>query len=262
MKPLALLALLAVAAAPAAVSGQGLAERIRSLGDGTARITYDTRPEVEICENGILWGDHRMMWRSRGWRDEPRNCRMGSAEVEIRVRAGRVRDVEIIREEWDRLSSATDLGHFSARETVDFFLAQAREGGRSGQGLEEAIFPTVIADVNQVWRELLALAQDRGVDTDAREQALFWVGQEAAAAVTKGLAEVALDEDEDQDVRDAAVFALSQRPPDEGVPILMEVARTAKDGETRRTAMFWLAESRDERVYAFFEEILLGRGGG
>lgn len=32
--------------------------------------------------------------------------------------------------------------------------------------------------------------------------------------------------------------------------------------ETRRSAMFWLAESEDERVYAFFEEILLGRGGG
>lgn len=262
MRARTILALLALAAAPAAASGQGLAERIRSLEDGTARITYPTRPGVEICENGIMWGEKRMMWHSRGgWRDEPRNCRMGSAEVEIMVRAGRVRDVEILREEWDRRSTATELGHFPAREVVDFFLAQAREGGRSGRGVEEAIFPAVIADVDEIWRQLLALAQDRGVDTDAREQALFWVGQEAADAVTEGLAEVALDEDEDQDVRDAAVFALSQRHPDEGVPILMEVARTARDGETRRTAMFWLAQSKDERVYAFFEEILLGRGG-
>ncbi len=55
------------------------------------------------------------------------------------------------------------------------------------------------------------------------------------------------------------MFALSQRPTDEGVPILMDVARTATQAETRRSAMFWLAESEDPRVVAFFEEVLLGR---
>jgi HEAT repeat protein len=108
----------------------------------------------------------------------------------------------------------------------------------------------------------MGLARDRSLDEDVRTSALFWVGQEAADAVTEGLAEVALDEDEDQDVRDAAVFALSQRPADEAVPILMEIARTAPHIQTRRSAMFWLAQSKDERVYAFFEEILLARGGG
>ena len=60
----------------------------------------------------------------------------------------------------------------------------------------------------------------------------------------------------------AAVFALSQRPDDEAVPILMDVARTAADAETRRTAMFWLAQSEDDRVLSFFESILTGRRGG
>ncbi|HKJ01552.1 MAG TPA: HEAT repeat domain-containing protein, partial [Longimicrobiales bacterium] len=92
--------------------------------------------------------------------------------------------------------------------------------------------------------------------------ALFWVGQEAAEAATDGLAEVALGDDEAQDVRDAAVFALSQRPSDEGVPVLMELARTAQETRTRRTAFFWLAQSDDPRVVPFFEEILLGRPGG
>jgi len=73
---------------------------------------------------------------------------------------------------------------------------------------------------------------------------------------------VALDDEEEQEVRDAAVFALSRRPDDEAVPILMEIARTAPQAETRRSAMFWLAESKDDRVYAFFEEILTRRGGG
>ena len=41
----------------------------------------------------------------------------------------------------------------------------------------------------------------------------------------------------------------------------MEIAETAREGDTRRSAMFWLAQSKDERVFAFFERILLGKGG-
>jgi hypothetical protein len=39
----------------------------------------------------------------------------------------------------------------------------------------------------------------------------------------------------------------------------MEVASGGEEAETRRTALFWLAQSNDERVVDFFEEILLGR---
>jgi HEAT repeat protein len=116
--------------------------------------------------------------------------------------------------------------------------------------------------VEDQWVELLEMAKDRGVDEDVRSSALFWVGQEAAEAATEGLADVAFDEDEDHDVREAAIFALSQRSPDEGVPVLMELARTAEQADTRESAMFWLAQSEDPRVFDFFEEILLRRGGG
>ena len=80
---------------------------------------------------------------------------------------------------------------------------------------------------------------------------------DAAEAATGGLAGVAWDEDEDQEIRNAAIFALSQRPTDEGLPILMELARTGAEAATRRTAIFWLAQSGDDRVVPFFEEILL-----
>jgi HEAT repeat protein len=100
------------------------------------------------------------------------------------------------------------------------------------------------------------------VDADVRRTALFWLGLEAAAAATEGMAGVAEDEDEDQEVRAAAIFALSQRPAEEGVPILMELARTAREPATRKTAFFWLAQSRDRRVVPFFRDVLLGRRGG
>jgi HEAT repeat protein len=120
----------------------------------------------------------------------------------------------------------------------------------------------VIADVDEVWRDLVDVARDRTVTAEGRKGALFWLGQEAADAATAGLAQVAGDEDEEQEIREAAVFALSQRPEGEGVPILMDLARTAREPETRRSALFWLAQADDDRVLDFFEQILLRRGSG
>lgn len=254
------LAALALAAAPASLDAQGLAERVARVGEGTARVTYATRDDVEVCAEGIRMGEHRVWWRSNGWDDRPSECRSGSVEVELRVRAGAVRDVEVLRRRSDRSPGATDLGTVPADEAADFLLRVARTGG-SGRGLDEALMPAMLADVEDVWRELLDIGRDPGVRGGVRKGALFWLGQEAADAATEGLADVAFDEDEDQEVREAAVFALSRRPDGEGIPVLMEVARTAREAGTRRAAMFWLAQSEDERVLDFFEEILLRRSG-
>ena len=262
MRGRAFLALLAVAAAPSVTGGQELARRVAAVGDGTVRLTYPARPGVEICDQGIRMGGHQMMWHSRGWDEEPTNCRVGSVEIEVRVRDGSVREIDVIRRLSDRTAGAMDLGSVSAAQATGFLLETARNGGAGERGEEDAVFPAILADVQELWRELMVLARDRRLAEDVRTSALFWVGQEAADAVTEGLTEVALDEDEDQDVRDAAVFALSQRPADEAVPILMQIAGTAPHIQTRRSAMFWLAQSKDDRVYAFFEEILLARGGG
>jgi len=252
---------LALGILPGAGAAQGIEREVARVEDGTIRLAYATRPGVEICDQGIRMGDHQMLWRSNGRNDRARNCRVGDVEVELEVRDGRVREVEVVRGADDRTRDAVDIGEVGAQEAVDYFLGLARDGS-SREAAADAVFPTVLADVDEVWRELMSLARDRDVRSGVRKNALFWVGQEAADAATEGLAEVARDDDEDQEVRNAAVFALSQRPDEEGVPILMEVARTARDAETRRTAMFWLAQSDDRRVLAFFEDILIGGRGG
>jgi hypothetical protein len=53
------------------------------------------------------------------------------------------------------------------------------------------------------------------------------------------------------------VFALSQLPRDRGVPLLIDVARSAhRHPAVRRAAMFWLGQSGDPRAIEFFEEVL------
>ena len=242
---------------PVAVSGQ-IADRVREVDAGIVRFAYETRPGVEICDRGIRMGERQMMWTSHGPPDLERACRFGPAEVELDIRDGVVRDVELVRTVGDRRADATDLGEVAPDVAAAFLLSLPRAGATS-RGAEEAIFPAMLADVDEVWRALLEVAKDRSVVEAARKNALFWLGQEAAAAATAGLSEVAADEAEDQEIRDSAIFALSQRSENESIPALMEIARNGEHAESRRTAMFWLAQSKDERVIRFFEDILLRR---
>ncbi len=222
------------------ITGQAIEEEVARVTDGTVRLAYATRPGVEICDQGIRMGGHQMWWRSVHGDRGPSNCRVGSVEVDLEVRDGRVWSVEVVRGADRRSQDAVDMGEVGAREAADYFLALARESARRDVA-GEALLPAILADVDEIWRELLSMALDPENRQSVRKNALFWVGQEAA---------------------DAAVFALSQRRDEEGIPILMEVARTARDPETRRTAMFWLAQSEDDRVLAFFEEILVGGAEG
>ncbi len=45
-------------------------------------------------------------------------------------------------------------------------------------------------------------------------------------------------------------------PNGDGVPLLIEVARTNKSAEVRKQAMFWLGQSNDPRALRFLEEVL------
>ncbi len=248
------LALLAGLALPVSGSAQ-LAERVAATEDGVVRFQYDARPDVEVCDSGVRIGDSHQRWN---WRrgDEVRGCRTGVAEVDVRIRDGRVRAVDLTDSEARRRSDVTDLGTVDAREASEWLLDLAY-GDASRDAAEEAILPAMLADVPDSWRSVLRLARDTRLHQDIRKDALFWLGQAASDTVTGELAEVANDDDEEQDIRDAAVFALSQRPDDESIPILMELAETAEHGETRKKAMFWLAQSDDPRVVDFFAEILL-----
>jgi HEAT repeat protein len=88
---------------------------------------------------------------------------------------------------------------------------------------------------------------------------VFWLGQAAGDAVTAELGALVVDGGVDREVREHAVFALSQRPKDEGVPALIKVARTNKDPEIRKKALFWLGQSHDPRALDLFEELLTKR---
>lgn len=88
-----------------------------------------------------------------------------------------------------------------------------------------------------------------------RGEALGWLARQAGQKAT-GTIQNAIDNDPETEVKKKAVFALSQLPREEGVPMLINLAKTNKNPEVRKQAMQWLGRSRDPRALSFFEDIL------
>ncbi|MDQ3522496.1 MAG: HEAT repeat domain-containing protein [Gemmatimonadota bacterium] len=226
--------------------GQTIAQRVASAPDGEVRISYAVRPGV--CGNG-----ENMVgtWRSGD------GCVPGPARVALTVQSGRVTGLRhYVGGGWTAGSGrVTELGTVPPAEAASYLLALAETG--EPEVARKAVFPATLAEGTSVWRELLRVARSPRAPERARSQAVFWLGQAAGDEVTRSLGQLVQDDGIDRSVQKQAVFALSQRPQAEGIPALIQVARTHRDAQIRKQALFWLGQSRDPRALALFEEILV-----
>ena len=256
-------ALAAALLLPAAAGAQSITERARSLGTGTLRFSFASRSEV--CGNGqagnvtIRRGNGRtttMNWNG-GNRDEWENeCEPGPVRVSMSLEDGRPLSLRTyVGGRWrPGGENVLDVGTVSVREATEYLLDLAERG--SGKASSNAIFAATLADSVTVWPRLMRIARNEDRPRDTRKQAVFWLSQAAGDAATRGLDTLAQDNGVDREVREQAVFALSQRPRDEGIPALVRIARTSRDAEVRRKAIFWLGQSDDPRALALIEELL------
>lgn len=273
MKNLTIESLVPVALLFAALSGtaqqlsaQSIADRVARVSTGTVRMSFAAKPG--ICGSGssihhrkdggrTTWNDSRSSTaRDLEWDSE---CSHGPARVVIDRQGGANTALRFyVGGRWRPAGSdVTDLGTVSAREAASYLVSIAEtDRGRIGS---KAIFPATIADSATVWPALIRVARNPNVPRDARNQSVFWLGQAAGDAVAAELGALVVDDGVDREVREQAVFALSQRPKDEGVPALIKVARTNRDPEIRKKALFWLGQSHDPRALDLFEELLTRR---
>lgn len=139
-----------------------------------------------------------------------------------------------------------------APDSVDF-LETLATGDGSRSLTNSATMAIALHEDRRATDRLITMARDAKSGA-VRGNALFWVaqraGDQAVGTITQAL------EDPETEIRKKAVFALSQLPKDEGVPKLIEVARSHRDPAVRKQAMFWLGQSRDPRALAFFEQVL------
>jgi hypothetical protein len=261
----AVVALATVSAATPALQAQSIADRVARVSNGSVRMSFAARPGV--CGSGssiyhgnggrTTWGDRR--WESSRDLEWDSECSHGPARVVIDRSGGQITDLRFyVGGRWKPGGAdVTDLGMVSPREAANYLVSVAQnDRGRIGS---KAIFPSTIADSTDIWPALMRVARNPDVPRDTRNQAVFWIGQAAGETVTADLGALVVDNTVDREVREHAVFALSQRPKDQSVPALIKVARTNRDPEIRKKALFWLGQSHDPRALDLFEELLTRR---
>jgi hypothetical protein len=153
----------------------------------------------------------------------------------------------------------TWLDGVKADDSVAWLTSVIKAANPVGERLDRVVKPSLVAismhEGAAATRSLVDIARDHQV-ARMRSDALFWLAQRAGTQAVSTIAE-AIDRDPDTDVKKRAVFALSQLPKDDGVPKLIDVARSNRNPAVRQQAMFWLGQSSDPRALKFFEEVLL-----
>jgi hypothetical protein len=237
-------------ALPSGLTAQTLVHQVEGLNEGSLRLSFASRPGV--CGNGdkgitIMDNDDDEEWVG--------DCERGPVRVSLRVRSGRVIQASThVGGHWRApTAGTTDLGTLPAKEAASALLGLVEQAEDDAENL---IVAATLADSATVWPTLTKLARNTRLPTETRRQAVFWLSQAAGAVASRGLDSIARDTTGNLEVRKQAIFALSQRPADEGVPMLINIARTNRNAELRKTALFWLGQTEDPRAIALFEEIL------
>jgi len=240
-------------------NAQSLARRVEDLGSGAVTFHFASRPGV--CGDGesfIRTGKHQYYgsWNShRGM--EP--CTEGPVQVRLTVE-----DNDVIRVQYwvgplfDR--GARDLGAVPAAEAARYLLTIVKDGGQRVGA--KAVMPAVLADSAMVWPTLLEVAKERFRASSTRSEVMLWLSRFASAAVAGRPNDPFIEFEpatDDEDLKQHAIFVLSQLPHGEGVPQLIDVAKSKQSPRVRSQALFWLGQSRDSRVVEVFESVLASR---
>lgn len=248
----------AVAALSENGDAQSLASRMAAVGNGPVSFNFVGRPGV--CGDGehfIRTGHssyHGSFYSGRPM--EP--CIVGPVQVRVTLENGVAHRVQY----WVgplREREGTDLGAVSAPEAARWLMSVAQRGSPAASG--KAMMPAVLADSAVVWPALLEVAKDRDTRSrTTRRDAMFWLARFASGRVAGHVNDPFFEPDDnpsdDEDVKVHAVFVLSQLPRREGIPELLNLARSHPSWRVRSQALFWLGQSGDERAVELFESVL------
>ncbi len=222
-----------------------------------------TSPDCHLDAGGLpfYWLSNVPAAESVAWL----KTQAGGAYSETAIMAISLHQSNAADQALDELAKATEPAE--VRKRAAFWLGSSR-GVRGTATLKRMLASDPSSDVRD--RVVFALSRSKDPaglplvieaarsdkDPHIRGQALFWLAQRAASQISKEAIDNALANDPDSAVRERAVFALSQMNNGEGIPRLIELAKTHRDPAVRKKAMFWLGQSKDPRAIDFFAQVL------
>ncbi len=234
--------------------------------DQTANILMNVArsdPDQETREQAVFWLSQ--VPGSTGLLDE---ILKGNGDESIKDKAlfalsqqNEPRAAQILRDFAARENENSDL-----REKAIFWLGQRRSTENTeflrnlysrltNEDLKEKILFSLSQQKgagNEQW--LMNIAVNPKEDIELRKKALFWAGQSGVA-----ISEISklYDRMGDSEMREQIIFVLSQRQSDRtAMDKLFDIAKSEKDPELRKKAIFWLGQSRDPRVQQFLIDLI------
>ncbi len=175
--------------------------------------------------------------------------------VLVRVQAGEIRRVRPVSGDCQVDAGGLQLfwlGDVNGAQSIDFLKTLVSDVDTADKS-EAALSAMALHRDPAATAAILELAKNG--TPRVRQRALFWIARRAESQAA-GVITQAIDNDPDVEVKKQAVFALSQLPRNEGIPLLITLARGHTHPIVRKQAMFWLGQSKDPRALSFFEEVL------
>ena len=250
---------LAVLVTASSAEAQGtLASRVDAVKNGRVRFTLAAREGV--CGNGMSWFRQKGGSMSgtvingnwSGGRDVEATCERGPVRVVAVRKDGELTDVRsYVGGTWKADTGITDLGSIAARDGAAWLLQLAEFG--PSKPARSAMSAATLVDSIDASTTLLRIAKNPERPSDVRGSALNWLAETVGEKVALTLDSMAY-EPGDREVRKQAIYAVSRRPVEESVPALLKMAETLPDRELRKTAVFWLVQSKDPRAVAWVEK--------
>ena len=234
--------------------------------DQTANILMNVArsdPDQEVREQAVFWLSQ--VPGSTGLLEE---ILKGNGDENIKEKAlfslsqqNEPRAQQILRDFAGRDNENSDL-----REKAIFWLGQ-RRSGENTQFLRSLYSRLTNEDLKE--KILFSLSQQRGAgneqwlmdialnpkeDIELRKKALFWAGQSGVAISEMS---TLYNRMSDTEIKEQIIFVLSQRQSDRtAMDKLFDIAKTEKDAELRKKAIFWLGQSHDPRVQQFLIDLI------
>ena len=234
--------------------------------DQTANILMNVArsdPDQEVREQAVFWLSQ--VPGSTGLLEE---ILKGNSDENIKDKAlfslsqqNEPRAQQILRDFAGRDNENSDL-----REKAIFWLGQ-RRSGENTQFLRSLYSRLTNEDLKE--KILFSLSQQRGAgneqwlmdialnpkeDIELRKKALFWAGQSGVAISEMS---TLYNRMSDTEMKEQIIFVLSQRQSDRtAMDKLFDIAKTEKDAELRKKAIFWLGQSHDPRVQQFLIDLI------
>ena len=103
-------------------------------------------------------------------------------------------------------------------------------------------------------RWLLTVATSNEESVKTRRQALFWAGESDALPLADLVA--VYPKLDDRNVKEHYIFVLQNRKEPQATDRLIELARSEKDPQLQKKAMFWIGQKKDPKAVAFIREVI------